>query len=540
MDGFNSSKLEPRADSVPACGRVQSLSSKQSASTLRLAALKAGTLLVFVLTASGCTSLNQWFRNGFKVGPNHAPPAAPVAEAWIDYADPRVKSSPAQDCAWWTVFNDPTLNRLIDTAYHQNLDLQTAGARILEARARRSIAAGNLFPQTQSAVAGLAQAQIGQNLGLPLPHTLSIWADGFNASWEADFWGRYRRSIEAADANVEASNESYGEALVMVLSEVAANYVQMRTFEQRLQYANENVAIQKRSLELAEARFGEGAGTELDVRQARSSLALTKSTIPLLEAGRRLSSNRLCILMGMPVSDLGSQFEPAPIPDAPLEVAVGIPADLLCRRPDIRRAERQVAVQSAQIGVAESDLYPRLGVSGFIGYAANDLGDLISSKNFTSWIIPSVQWNILNYGRITNNIASQEAKLQAVTLQYQQTVLIAGREVEDGLVQFMQAQQQVQCLEEGVTEARSSVELVVKQFEGGITDFNRVYTTQSQLVIQQDRLAEARGTIALSLIQVYRAMGGGWESFASGGGMPELYAEPPHIDGIPQSPATID
>lgn len=497
--------------------------------------LKVGAALLLTMSSTGCTSLSQWLHNGFKVGPNHAPPTVAVPETWIDHADPRVKSLPAQDCAWWTVFNDPTLNRLVDMAYHQNLDLQTAGARILEARAKRSIAAGNLFPQTQSAVAGLAQAQIGQNLGLPLPHTLSIWADGFNASWEADFWGRYRRSIEAAEANVEASSESYGEALVMVLSEVAANYVQMRTFEQRLLYAHENVAIQKRSLELAEARFGEGAGTELDVSQARSTLAQTESSIPSLEAGRRLCSNRLCILLGMPVTDLASQFDPAPIPSAPLEVAVGIPADLLCRRPDIRRAERQVAAQSAQIGIAESDLYPRLGVSGFIGYAANDLGDLFSSKNFTSWIIPSVQWNILNYGRITNNVASQEAKLQALTLQYQQTVLTAGREVEDGLVQFIQAQHQAQHLQEGVTEAQRSVELVVKQFEGGITDFNRVYTTQSQLVAQQDQLASARGNIALSLIQVYRAMGGGWESFADGHGMPELYSPPPSTEEIPPS-----
>ncbi|MBS0204582.1 MAG: efflux transporter outer membrane subunit [Planctomycetes bacterium] len=501
-------------------------------------AFKAGTLLVFLLTASGCSGLKHWLQNGFKVGPNHVPPAAPVSDAWIDRADPRVKNAPAEDCAWWTLFNDPTLNRLIDTAYRQNLDLQTAGTRILEARAQRHIAAGNLFPQSQAAIAGLAHAQFGPNLGLPLPHTLNIWADGFNASWEIDFWGRYRRSIEAADANLQASTERYGEALVMVLSEVAANYVQMRTFEQRLQYAQENIAIQKKSLELVEARIEQGAGTELDECQARSNLALTESLVPPLEAGRRLACNRLCILLGMPVTDLATQIEAASIPVAPPEVAVGIPADLLCRRPDIRRAERQVAAQCAQIGIAESDLYPRLGVSGFIGYAANDLGDLFSSKNFTSFIIPSLQWNILNYGRIVNNVATQEARLQATTLQYQQTVLTAGREVEDGLVQFIQAQQQARRLEDGVSQAERSVELVVKQFEGGITDFNRVFTTQAQLVTQQDQLATARGNIALNLIQVYRAMGGGWESIAEGHGMPNLINSV-DAEGIPQSPASI-
>ena len=475
----------------------------------------------FALALTGCTSLGQWVHNGFKLGPNYERPAGPVAEEWIDRADPRVKSTPAQDCAWWTVFNDPVLNRLIDTAYQQNLDLRTAGARILEARARRNIAAGNLFPQSQTAVAAYAHAQIGQNLGLPLPNTLNIWADGFNASWELDFWGRYRRLIEAADANLEASTESYGETLVMVLSEVATNYVQLRTFEQRLMYARENVEIQRKSLELAEARFAQGTASELDVRQARANLAQTESSIPPLEAGRRLASNRLCVLLGMPANDLAARLAPASIPQAPPEVAVGIPADLLCRRPDVRRAERQVAAQSAQIGIAQADLYPRLGVSGFIGYAANDLSDLFASNNFTGFVIPSLQWNILNYGRIVNNVAAQDARLQAATLQYQQTVLTAGREVEDALVQFIQAQQQARHLELGMTESQRSVELVVKQFEGGITDFNRVYTTQTQLVIQQDQLAATRGNIVLYLIQVYRAMGGGWEAFLQGNGMPE-------------------
>ena len=506
--------------------RQPSFSGSQNASNMhRKSIATALAAAVLFMAASGCTGLKQWTQNGFKVGPDHTPPAASVATEWIDHSDPRIKSTPAQDCAWWTVFNDPVLNWLIDTAYHQNLDLQTAGARILEARARRNIAAGNLFPQSQTAVAGYAHAQLGKNLGLPLPNTLDIGAVGFNASWELDFWGRYRRSIEAADANLGASNESYGEALVMVLAEVATNYVQLRTFEQRLIYARENAEIQKKTLELAEARFAQGAGTELDVSQARANLEQTESSIPPLQAGRRLASNRLCVLLGMPANDLAARLEPASIPQAPAEVAVGIPADLLCRRPDIRRAERQVAAQCAQIGIAQTDLYPRLGVTGFLGYAANDLSDLFASDNFTSFVIPSLQWNILNYGRIVNNVTAQEARLQAATLQYQQAVLTAGREVEDALVQFIQAQQQARHLELGATESKHSVELVVKQFEGGITDFNRVYTTQSQLVAQQDQLASTRGNIVLYLIQVYRAMGGGWEAFLQGNGMPVLESQ---------------
>ena len=205
------------------------------------------------------SNLSDWVHHGFKVGPEYCPPAAPVADGWIDASDHRVHVDPAQDCAWWTVFNDSTLNGLVETAYRQNLDLRAAGARILESRAQRNIAIGNLFPQTQTAQANYVHAQISKNLGLPVPSPFNVWADGFNLSWEIDFWGQYRRSVEAAEADLNASNESYGDTLVMLLSEVATNYVQLRTYEQRLKFARENVEIQKRSLGLAEARCAQGA-----------------------------------------------------------------------------------------------------------------------------------------------------------------------------------------------------------------------------------------------------------------------------------------
>ena len=359
---------------------------------------------MILLTFAGCTSLREWCHTGCKVGPNFVQPAAPVAPAWVDFSDPRVKHEPAQDCAWWTVFDDATLNGLVETAYRQNLDLRTAATRVLTARAQRGIAVGNLFPQSQTALGTYVHGQVSQNLGLPLPSDVNIWADGFNASWEIDFWGRFRRSIESANADLEGSVESYGDTLVMLLADVATTYVQFRTFEQRLLFARQNVTIQTRSVKLAEDRFGGGKATELDVRQARSNLAQTEASIPPLVAGRRQAANRLCILMGMPVSDLAEHMEQGPIPHAPVDIAVGIPADLLRRRPDIRRAACQVAAQSAQIGVAEADLYPRLALNGFIGYAANDLKDLFDSKSFIGFIVPTLQWNVLNYGRIANNI----------------------------------------------------------------------------------------------------------------------------------------
>jgi NodT family efflux transporter outer membrane factor (OMF) lipoprotein len=498
-----------------------------------------------ILAAGGCTSLRDWWRNGFKVGPNYAEPPAPIAANWIDSGtDPHIQNSPPNDCAWWTVFRDRVLDDLIDNAYRQNLDLRAAGTRILEARAQRNVAIGNLFPQSQQAIAAYGHGQVSTNMAFPIAPIFDIWATGFNASWELDFWGRYRRTIEANNADLAASNEAYGDTLVMLLAEVARTYVQLRTFEERLAFARRNVEIQRGSTGLANDRFTQGVASELDLRQARSNLAQTESLIPPLEAGRRQANNRLCILMGMPPQELAARLGPGPIPVAPPQVAVGVPADLLRRRPDIRRAERQVAAQSARIGVATADLYPRLTLNGFLGYVANDASQLFDPKSFTGIIFPTLQWNVLNYGRIANNIRAQDARLEGVALQYQQSVLNAGREVEDALTAFVQAQQQAARLDESVREAARSVDLVLIQFQGGVTDFNRVYNTQSTLVSQQDQLASTRGNIALYLIDVYRSLGGGWYCFVPGCGLPAVHHPPegpqqlpPPSESVPSGPS---
>jgi NodT family efflux transporter outer membrane factor (OMF) lipoprotein len=500
-------------------------------------------LLSVLLAASGCTlaphsSLVDWACNGFKVGPNYCPPTSPVATNWIDANDGRVHVDPAQDCAWWTVFNDSTLNGLVESAYRQNLNLRAAGARILQSRAQRNIAVGNIFPQTQTALVDYAHAQISKNLGLPIPSPLNVWADGFNLSWEVDFWGQYRRSVEAAEADLNASTEAYGDSLVMLLSEVATNYMQLRTYEQRLTYARQNVEIQKRTLGLADARWRSGRSTELDVRQARTNLSQTEATIPPLIAGRRQANNQLCVLLGLPVSDMAAGMVSGPIPSAAPEVAVGVPADLLRRRPDVRRAEQQVAAQSARIGVAEADLYPQLSINAFVGFIGNDFRQLFESKSYTGLFFPSLSWKILNYGRITNNIKLQDAKLDEAVFQYQQSVLNAGREVEDALVGFLQAQQQAAELEKAVRDAQRSVELVTLQFEGGVTDFNRVFNTQTTLVNLQDQLAVTRGNIALSLIQLYKALGGGWLCFCDGDGFPTPQAVQASF-GTPKTETTV-
>jgi NodT family efflux transporter outer membrane factor (OMF) lipoprotein len=477
---------------------------------LRIAAIVSG----LALAVGGCTtSVHQWWHNGFKVGPNYSPPAAPISPQWIDAANKELLTEPANVCDWWSAFNDPILNGLIETAYQQNLTLQGAGTRILEARAQRNIAAGNLFPQGQTALGTYLHAQLPNNLQVPLPSNVNLWATGFNLSWEIDFWGRFRRSVEAANASYGAAIEDYHDALVMMLSEVATSYVQLRTYEERLQYAQQNVAIQTGSTQIAEERFHGGVATELDMRQARSNLKQTESLIPPLVTGRRQASNALCILMGMPPDDLAARLAAAPIPKPPSTVAVGIPAELLRRRPDIRRAERQVAAECARIGVAEADLYPRLGVNGFLGVAADDISELFTPHSFAGFVAPMVQWKILNYGRLINNVRVHDARFQNALLDYQQTALVAQREVENAIVGFLESQQQAMSLDQGVAETARSVELVKEQFKEGVTDFNRVYNTESLLVQQQDQLAQTRGDIAANLIALYRALGGGWQYF---------------------------
>jgi NodT family efflux transporter outer membrane factor (OMF) lipoprotein len=485
----------------------------------RLLRVRPLALGVCVALAGGCTTFRDWAHNGFKVGPNFEQPPAISSAAWIDAGDPRIVTRYPRQDDWWNVFADPVIPGLIEKARQDNLDLRAAGLRVLQARAQRNISVGNLFPQSQNLIGDYAHVQLGKNLNVfgnpqaSLPSTLNVWATGFNASWELDFWGRFRRQIESSNADLESSAETYRDALVTLFADVATNYVQLRTFQQRIAFARNNVEIQKETLALAQARLQAGKGTELDVKQARSSLSQTESTIPPLLIGARQASDRLCILLGLPAQDLAGYLGDGSIPAVPPSVGVGIPAELINRRPDVRKALRDAASQSAKIGIAEADFYPAIGVTGFMGYAADDLARLFSEKSFTSVVLPNFQWKILNYGRIRNNVRAQNAAFQARVYQYQQTVLIAGREVEDAMVAFLQYQVQARSLEESVRDAADSVEIVQALYKGGLVDFNRVLTAQSQLVALQDQLAVARGNIVVSLIAVSRALGGGWQAF---------------------------
>jgi len=464
------------------------------------------------LLACGCTSVSEYIHNGFKVGPNYCPPSAPVAKDWIDAADIRKRSDDLS--RWWAVFNDPVLDSLICDAYRQNLSLRAAGFRVLEARAQMLIDVGNIFPQTQTMTGDYTRSVISKELAnsAAISHRwVSQWDYGFNLSWELDFWGRFRRAVEGDQASLDASVESYDDVLVTLLGDVATNYTQYRTTAQRIKYAQENVALQRKTLEIAEGELQAGVVGEVDVDQARSTLEQTQAGIPELQIAQRQYANALCTLLGIPPEDLEARLGSRAIPTALPEVAIGIPADLLLRRPDIRRAERQAAAQSAQIGIAQAEFYPHVSIDGTIGVAAQRFADLFREGALTGNVGPTFTWNILNYGRIRNNVRLQDGKFQELVATYQNTVLSANQEVENGLVQFLRAQQRAKFQAASVADAGKAVTITVAQYAAGTTDLTRVTLLQQNLVTLEDTLAQAQGEIALGLIQVYRALGGGWQ-----------------------------
>lgn len=473
------------------------------------------TLLVLLTTVSGCTTISDWVHNGFKVGPEYFQPAAPIADDWIDSYDARIKQELTNDSAWWKVFNDPAMTGLIETSYEQNLPLQAAGMRVLQARSQQAIAIGGLFPQGQEVFGEYARNQLSKNTfpgNLPgFPRAANFWSTGFDAFWEIDFWGQFRRNIEAADADLDASIEAYDNVLVILLADTAATYVEYRTLQQQLAFAKNNVTTQQKTLDIADAQFKGGAVSQLDPLQAEADLKNTEQFIPTLEAQLRNANLRLCLLLGIPPHDLSAELGEAPIPTAPVEVAIGIPADLLRRRPDVRAAEREVAAQSARIGVATADLFPHFSISGNIRVESAQFSTLFTGASTAGSIGPAFDWDILNYGRLVNNIRLQDAVFQELATTYMQTVLQANAEVESALVNYLKAQEKRQDIREQVDASQQAVQIAVSQYETGAINFNRVSNLQLALVGAQNSLAEAEGEVVRSLIAVYKALGGGWQ-----------------------------
>jgi len=490
---------------------------------------------------AGCTPWSQYVRNGFRVGPNYARPPAPVARDWIDAKDDSlatdalsVRRSSDDLSAWWTVLDDPVLDALVQRAARENLTVRQAGFRVLEARAQLAIAKGNLFPQVQQAVGDYSRNKISEsvtNQEASPKKWFSLWDAGFNLAWELDFWGQFMRAVESAAADLDASVENYDDVLVTLLADVATAYVRIRTLENRITVAERNVKDQKRLLEVARAKFKGELVSEIAPDQAEVTLRQTQALIPSLKIQQRQAENQLCILLGLPPREVSKEqgFATAAgrIPQAPAEVAVGIPADLLRRRPDVRRAERQAASQCAQIGVATAELYPHIAVTGTIGLQAEYFPHLFDgSKPMVGSVGPSFHWNILNYGRLQNNIHVQDARFLQLVTNYQNTVLKANAEVENALVAFLRSQERAGYLGKGTVAARKGLKVAEVNFQNDKVDFVAVALLEENLAQQEDDWAQAQGDVALGLIQLYRALGGGWQ-IRLGAGQQSAAAEPP-------------
>ena len=449
------------------------------------------------------------------IGPEFEKPGITLDNKWLNPTGNELLSSPIKDSRWWLVFNDSELNQLLEVAWQQNNTLEIAGLRVLEAQAQLGIATGNRYPQSQFLS--------GDAIRISPPNTAGGGANfssynlGASAAWELDFWGRFKRGIESADAVYMASIAARDQVLILLTAQVVDTYAQIRIAEQQLRIARDNEDIQQRSYDIASVLFRNGSDSELDMQQAQTLLLSTQATIPGFEITIKQARNALSTLLGMPpgaVDELIS--EGAKIPALPQEIEIGFPADLLRRRPDVRQAELLALAQNARVGFAETDLYPRFSLLGSInlasgGSSSSDFGDLFSSDALSYSFGASFAWPFLNYGRIINNVRVQDSRLQQALVNYQETVIQASREAEDAMVVLNGTREQVDILGEGVVSAQRSNELSTLRYREGFSDYQRVLDSQQSLFSQQQRLVSAHGTSVRSLIALYKALGGGWE-----------------------------
>jgi len=464
--------------------------------------LKACSISVLTaLVVSGCTTL----------GPDYEEPTAPVQTDWIEYEDPLLAATSPIEPEWWkAAFNDPVLDQLVETALEENLTLRSAGLRVLQARQQLAIAVGSQYPQQQQ-LSGNAETQGYDH------SSFETYDLGFNVSWEADVWGRFTRQIESASAALDASVANYDGVMVSLIADVAQSYLLIRTTQQRLLVARQNLGYQQDSVDITRAKFEGGEVSSLDLEQALTLLYNTRATLSSLEQTLQQLKNSLAVLLGKPPQGMNELLKtPEPIPSVEPGIVIGMPQDLIRRRPDIRVSERQLAAQSAQIGFAITELYPQFGIGGSVGTSVStndgqDFGDLFSSGTFGYGLAGFFQWNIFNYGRLKSNVRLQDAVFQQLLENYRQTVLQAQADVENAIVAFLRSQEQMNSLQLATDAAQRAANISNTQYMDGLVDFNTVSSTLRTLAGQQDQLASVQGAVTTNLVAVYLSLGGGWE-----------------------------
>jgi NodT family efflux transporter outer membrane factor (OMF) lipoprotein len=461
------------------------------------------SLLCTVLLLGACTTL----------GPDYREPDV----AWLRDWQPDLYGEAGEPASvddlgfWWSVFEEPALDALIATARQENLDMRIAGLRILESRAALGIADSARFPQLQQVNGAATYVDLEQHGGesLDRKQNLTSYQAAFNIGWELDFWGRFRRGIESADAAFFASIARQQDLQVLLSAQVADLYFAYRTTQLRIGIARKNAGIQQRSFEITERLFGSGQSSELDLQQARTQYLATLATIPELEIGLIRIRNAIAALLGRPPGELaelaaGRSELPAVAPQFVGE----LPARLVLRRPDVRAAAWQVAAQSAQIGIAEADFYPAISLFGTIGWSGDTLDATPDTRSLG--VGPSLTWNVFDYGRIRNNVRLQDARLQQSIENFQNSVLQAAREIDDAAIGVVKTREQQSMLSESVSAAERSLELANRRYQEGYADFQRVLDAQRALFSQAERELVNRGNHISAVIDLYRAMGGGW------------------------------
>lgn len=457
------------------------------------------------------------------MGPDYEPPDVEWLEDWqpdlYGQQAPPIGGTGDNLEFWWHLFSDQVLNDLIAEARRENPSLRIAGLRILESRATLGIAGSGRYPQLQQVGADATYIR-GERSDGGRERSFTRYSADFTVGWELDFWGRFRRGIESADAAFFASIANQQDAQVLLVAQVVDLYFAYCTTLQRIEIAEQNAAIQYRSLEITERIFNAGQGSELDLQQARTQYLATRATIPLLQADLVRLRNALAGLLGRPPGVLPElEATSGELPPVRPVILDAVPAELLLRRPDVRSAAWQVAAQSAQIGVADADYYPAISLFGSIGWSTSTLSDSGSGTNLLAG--PALTWNIFDYGRIRNNVRLQDARLQVAITAFQGQVLTAAREVDDAAIQVVKTVESQQALTDSVEAAERSLELATKRYQEGYSDFQRVLDAQRVLFAQAERELVNHGAHVSAIVDLYRAAGGGWLPMATEDMLPE-------------------
>lgn len=446
------------------------------------------------------------------VGPTYQPPRPGLPAAWSGPGAESAGPAGVEELGhWWTLFNDPLLDSLIKRAVAANPDVRIAEARILQARAQYRLTTAAAAPTV--GVSGLnSNTRRSENVdGSGAWTSQDLFQTGFDAGWEIDLFGGVRRAAEAADARLAAAGENSSDVLVSLEAEVARNYLELRGGQQRVATAWENLTVQEKTLELARGRRQSGLGNQLEVAQSETQLALTLAQLPPLENSTGQAIYRLSLLLGLAPQALAEELSAtAPLPALPSRLPETLPSDLLRRRPDIRRAERQLAAATADIGVATAELFPRFSLTGLAGLQSANLSDLLSAGSRYWTVGPTVRWSLFDGGRVRANIDLNQGRREEAQAAYEKTVLTALSEVETALLALAREEETHRTLAEAVAAERRAVELAVGRYRAGLTGFLDVLQGERALYQSRDQLVQSEQRLAVDLVALFKALGGGW------------------------------